>query len=81
MRHVAAADANREFSKILRDVRSGESVIVTSRGEPVAVIVPAKSTPSPVREKAVERLLSRLKGQPPAGISWQRDELYDDQPK
>ncbi len=38
MKTVSAAEANRHFSKILRDVRAGETVIVTSRGEPVAQI-------------------------------------------
>ncbi len=40
MRSVSAADANREFSKILRTVREGETITVTSHGEPVAVISP-----------------------------------------
>jgi prevent-host-death family protein len=41
MKTVSAAEANRQFSRILREVRAGETVLVTSRGEPVAKIVPA----------------------------------------
>ena len=77
MRHVTAADANRHFSKILRDVRAGESVTVTARGVEVAVIVPAGDTPSAAREHARESLLARLRAQKPAGATWTRDELYE----
>ncbi|TIP01752.1 MAG: type II toxin-antitoxin system prevent-host-death family antitoxin, partial [Mesorhizobium sp.] len=38
---VSAADANRRFSYILREVREGQSYVVTSHGRPVARIVPA----------------------------------------
>ena len=37
---LSAADANRNFSAVLRHVRGGRSVIVTSHGRPVARIVP-----------------------------------------
>ena len=37
---VSSADANRRFSEILRKVRDGRSVTVTSHGKPVARIVP-----------------------------------------
>jgi len=37
---VSAADANRRFSELLRTVKKGRSVIVTSHGKPVAKISP-----------------------------------------
>jgi prevent-host-death family protein len=37
---VAAADANRRFSELLRAVQKGQSVFVTSHGKPVAKITP-----------------------------------------
>jgi prevent-host-death family protein len=37
---VSAADANRRFSELLRNVRNGKSVVVTSHGKAVARIVP-----------------------------------------
>lgn len=37
---VSAADANRHFSKLLRAVREGARVTVTSRGHPVAEMAP-----------------------------------------
>ena len=42
-KHLPAADANREFSKLLRAVREGDSYTVTSHGKPVARIVPVQS--------------------------------------
>src|SRR5271169_3829286 len=37
---VSAADANRRFSELLRTVKKGRSVVVTSHGKPVARITP-----------------------------------------
>lgn len=37
---VSAADANRHFSKLLRAVREGARVTITSRGHPVAEMAP-----------------------------------------
>lgn len=36
---VSAADANRRFSELLRTVKKGGSIIVTSHGKPVAKII------------------------------------------
>jgi prevent-host-death family protein len=79
MRFVSAAEANRQFSKILREVREGETVVVTSHGEPVARIVPAERDLAE-REAAKQALLKRLRSQPAQnlGVTWTRDELYDD---
>lgn len=38
MKIISAGDANRHFSSVLREVAKGETVIVTSRGKPVAAI-------------------------------------------
>lgn len=77
---VSAADANRNFSHILRAVREGQSFVVTSHGTPVAKIVPI--TPhDKVRATAKEALLAHLDAQPVANIGkWTRDELYEDEP-
>src|SRR5580698_1031684 len=37
---VSAADANRRFSELLRTVKKGQSVVITSHGTPVAKISP-----------------------------------------
>jgi len=77
MRSVSAADANREFSKILRAVREGETITVTSRGEPVAVISPISELRRSGQDRAKSALLTRLQAQAPAGVAWARDDLYD----
>ena len=37
-------DANQQFSKAIRAVKSGEEVILTDRGKPIAVIKPYRET-------------------------------------
>lgn len=39
-RVVSAADANRRLSELLRNVREGQSYVVTAHGRPIAKIVP-----------------------------------------
>jgi prevent-host-death family protein len=74
---VSAADANRRFSEILRTVRSGTSVLVTSHGKPVARIVPVGAEDQ-IREKARAALFARLRKQRPLKVGrWTREELYD----
>ncbi len=76
-RPVSAADANRSFSHILREVRDGASFVVTAHGKPVARIVPFKAD-SEARMAARERLFARLDAQPAQNIGpWTRDELYE----
>lgn len=78
MRNVSAADANRHFSRLLRDVQEGKTVTVTSRGVPVATIAPATSGGGETKT-ARQALLARLRNQPAAGVTWSRDELYEDE--
>jgi prevent-host-death family protein len=77
---VSAADANREFSKLLRRVRQGQSFVITSHGRAVAKIVPM-SGDEKVRAAARATLFKRLRGpgrQRSVNIGpWTRDELYD----
>lgn len=68
---VSATEANRRFSELLRNVREGNSYIVTSHGRPIARISPPEAEQAaPVETKAA--FLSRLASQPivEAG-SWQ----------
>lgn len=74
---VSAADANRDFSRLLRDVRNGKSVVITSHGKPVAKIVPYVAQDG-VRAAAKARLLARLRSQKAIDIGpWTRDELHE----
>lgn len=82
MKTVSAADANRHFSKILREVQDGATVTITSRGKPVAVIAPsAKDDAAETRRAAAwQALMDRLNSQPALNIpvTWARDDIYDD---
>lgn len=75
---VTAADANRNFSRLLQGVRKGRSYVVTSHGQPVAKLGPVDE-PGKAEVGARDALLARLKRQPAADIGrWTRDELYED---
>ncbi|CAM5462912.1 type II toxin-antitoxin system Phd/YefM family antitoxin [Thauera mechernichensis] len=80
MHTVSAAEANRQFSSLLRQVSQGETVTVLSHGRPVATISPAVvgTELDHDRTKARARLLARLDGEPVAdNRNWTRAELYD----
>ena len=74
---ISAADANREFSRLLQSVKKGHSFVVTSHGTPVARLSPVGEDKQ-FAAKARTLLLTRLNTQTPIEIgSWTRDELYD----
>jgi prevent-host-death family protein len=75
---ISAAEANRNFSRVLREVREGSSFTVTSHGKPVARIVPTDAEDAK-RAAAWDGLLTRLKRQPARERerTWTRDDLYD----
>ena len=76
---ISAADANREFSKLLRRVRDGHSVTIMSHGRPVAKLVPV-SAEDRVAEAAKKALLARLRRQKDGrigAVTWTRDELHE----
>jgi prevent-host-death family protein len=77
MRTITASDANRNFSGLLRDVASGESILIVSRGTPVAKISPVDVKSGKMAAK--KSLLLRLSGQAASGRrGWTRDELYSE---
>ncbi len=78
MKTITAANANREFSNLLREVRKVEEITILSRGTPVAKIISVKSVV--LQKNAMKSLLlSRLKTQSVNGSrNWTRDELYKD---
>ena len=78
---ISAAEANRYFSKVIRDVREeGQTYVVTSHGTPVAKIMPVvDENDNVMRERAKQLLLERLGKQPVMNLPrFSRDELYDD---
>ncbi len=75
---ISAADANRSFSRLLREVREeGRTFVVTSHGKPVAKLAPCGAAEAG-REAARAALLVRLAAQPAVDVGrWSRDELYE----
>jgi prevent-host-death family protein len=75
---ISAAEANRAFSRLLREVREdGRSFVVTAHGTPVARIVPCDAADA-ARDAARVALLARLDAQPVVDVGrWSRDELYE----
>jgi prevent-host-death family protein len=74
---ISAAEANRKFSQLLREVKEGWSYVVTSQGRPVARIAPVTEQRN---SNAKAALLVHLQTSPvrrrPIG-RWKRDDLYD----
>ncbi|WP_448204622.1 type II toxin-antitoxin system Phd/YefM family antitoxin [Azospirillum sp. sgz302134] len=66
---ISATEADRNFSKVLRDVEGGERVTITKDGKPVAVLSPAEAPAPDSREKARQRMLALLQEGLPLGFS------------
>ncbi|MCY3669976.1 MAG: type II toxin-antitoxin system prevent-host-death family antitoxin [Alphaproteobacteria bacterium] len=80
MRTVPLMTANQEFSKLVREVEQGESVVITRRGRPIARLVPhsADKTADPDWTAAYRRMMARMKeGASLGGLKIVREELYD----
>lgn len=74
---ITAADANRKFSQVLREVKGGRTYVVTSHGRPVARISPAGEGRA-ARLSARRSLFQRLRAEPTVKTGrWTRDELYE----
>lgn len=74
-RAISASEANQQFSRVLREVEHGESYVVTSRGKPVARIVPIKTDG---RERLFAAKVEEWSKEPIRYIgSWTREDLYD----
>jgi prevent-host-death family protein len=79
LKTIAAAEANRQFSAVLRQVAEGTRVLITSRGLPVATIEPVRPRSGEAQTgSAKRRLLAHLAGVKVAGArDWTREQLYD----
>lgn len=77
MTTISAAEANRHFSRVLRQVAQGETLTITSRGKPLATMAPISRKAGQVVAK--HQLLARLANQPATGERrWTRADLYQD---
>ncbi|MGQ9368028.1 type II toxin-antitoxin system Phd/YefM family antitoxin [Azospirillum sp. ST 5-10] len=77
--HISATEANRNFSKVLRDVEGGARVTITKDGRPVAVLLPAAASDSGRREGARRRMMALLEEGLPLGFTGgvDRDALHE----
>jgi prevent-host-death family protein len=78
MRSVSAREANQSFSRVLRDAQNGETVVVTRRGKPVAIVGPYRPSNDINREQAIERIVELMReGLPVGGRRFSRDEMHE----
>ncbi|HSZ75470.1 MAG TPA: type II toxin-antitoxin system prevent-host-death family antitoxin [Rhizomicrobium sp.] len=79
MSSVGAREANRSFSKILREAESGKTVTITRNGRPVAQLVPVAPLVPPKRsKKSLKKFLDMLeKGFDLGGKGFTRDEMHE----
>jgi prevent-host-death family protein len=74
---ITAAEANRTFSALLRRIRAGRTVVITSHGRPVARMVPIAEGDE-LTAAARTTLFKRLRGTTAKAVPrWTRDELYE----
>jgi prevent-host-death family protein len=78
MRSISAREANQSFSRVLSEAENGDTVVITRRGKPVAVLAPYGSRQSPQREQAIERAIELMrKGLPLGNRRFTRDEMHE----
>jgi len=78
MRSVTAREANQAFSRILQEAERGESVVITRRGQPVAVIAPYRAADVREREQAIDHIVALMhRGLPIGGRRFTRDEMHE----
>ena len=72
---ITATEANRRFSRVLREVAGGTTYTVTSHGREVARIQPPAQ---PGSGEAVGELLAWARAREPIVVGpWTREELYE----
>jgi prevent-host-death family protein len=77
---VTLRDANQNFAKYVREAEGGEEIVVTRRGEPVAMIVPAKPANrvlTPTQLEALRGLEKFWRAGHRSDRPWTRDELHE----
>ena len=80
MRSASLVTANRELSRLIREVEGGEAFLITRRGRPVARLIqhrPGKSA-DPGWAAAHRRMMARLQeGASLGGLRVEREQLHD----
>ena len=71
---VTASEANQHFSSLLKKVKAGDKIVITSRGEAVAELVPSRRVTS---QKDMNEALAFLDSLPRRTFNWTREDAYD----
>ena len=58
MKEIGSYEAKTKFAQILRAVRSGEELLITNHGKPIAKLVPARESTGRDVSEIVEDLLA-----------------------
>ena len=58
-RTITATEANRDFSRVFREVAAGESYVVTARGQPLVRMTPATDRADSHGDRVAGRLAHR----------------------
>ena len=66
---VSATEANRQFSRLLRDVEGGGRVTITKDGRPVAILAPIETEEHQPSQNAFERVRGLLATGLPIGFT------------
>lgn len=81
MSSVGAREANRSFSKILKEAENGNTVTITRNGKPVAKLSPVgkKWKSQAERDAAISRMVETLRnsGLHFGGRRFTRDEMHE----
>lgn len=83
VKEVSLREANQGFARLIREVETGQEVVITRHGAPVARLLPVRSTKralTPEQEAAWERIQQQMREHPIdlGGRKFSRDELYDE---
>ena len=58
---VSAAEANRDFPKMLREVEEGARITITKDGKPIAILAPADASLTAGHSRAHQRMMELLR--------------------
>lgn len=72
MIQVGAFDAKTHLSSLLDRVTQGEEVLITRRGMPVAMLVPAEQAKKARAAAAIEKLRTIRRGVRLDGLDWKK---------
>lgn len=76
MRFVAARKAEQEFACIFEQAESGQAVIITRHGQPVATLRVYTASGAAERELAIEQIVNLMRNGIPVGGPFARNEMH-----